>query len=244
MTPFDELQHEHERLLDQVNAAADPAQIVPAAQSYIERARTAATQISDPRQRDQLRANLRYWASFVYDHRGAYPNTGLLPATTLPPAPRLSRWRVWLMLISGGVVTLLAVIVLLTTVTLPAAILPPPPTPTMIPVPLRFTPIFIRLTPEAIQIMPQALPVQISYQVVTFGPSPFDPDAWVIDIQLLATGGDNHYVFWVNGQRLAGDRYTIDGAACRAATLTMGATSNGQALRREVTLKSPLATCP
>ncbi len=88
------------------------------------------------------------------------------------------------------------------------------------------------------------LPLQVNYQVVTYGPSPFNAEAWVIEIQLTATGGDNRYVFWADGQRLDGDHYTIDGAACRAAAFTIGATSGGQAVRRDVTLKSPLPKCP
>ncbi len=379
MMPFDDLQREHEHLLDQADAEA--------VKDYINRARVAAAQIGDPRERDQLRANLRYWASFVYDQTGLYPNTDLQPpapgaatksieasAESGPVEAVHSPLRPWLMLIGGAVVVLIVIIALfvqlprdtpahdsptpgkatsqggggaiaerlwslpgatnlldkpgddaatqvlgqmqagsqfyatarttnsrwlkITTVdgisgwiaaqaaglqadqltrlpeaaiviaptasatTTPAMVTvaplvpdfstatPVPPTPTAPPTPTRAatptpypTSIPFRLTPQVPEPPQQAMPLQVSYQIVTFGPSPFNASAWVIDIQLVAVGGDNHYVFWVNGQRLDGDRYTIDGVACRAVTLTLGATSGGQAVRRDVTLPSPLATC-
>lgn len=367
MTPFDELQREHEQLLDK----AEVADVV----AYIDRARAQAAQVGDPRERDQLRANLRYWASYVYDRNGTYPTTTLLPAAvaksiSVPPVPEPiveeavpAPRKIWPWLIGVAVVALMAVVALLSQFSLNrSAPLPPPSAQTTLPQPvsdsgserlwtlpittdlydkpgsdpaaqvlgrmqtrsqfhatarttdaqwLRITTagdvsgwikattsgltpdqleqlpaaaivivstptststpnptstpiatmivaagglpsvtvppptpaILLPVTPTGPQPPSQAVPLQVGYRIVTFGPSPFNPDAWVIDVQLLATGGDNHYVFWVNGQRLDGERYTIDGVACRSASITIGATSNGQAVRRDVTLKSPLAKC-
>ncbi|MBI5566155.1 MAG: hypothetical protein HY870_14760 [Chloroflexi bacterium] len=372
MTPFDELQREHEQLLEQADVAAVVA--------YIDRARAQAAQIGDPRERDQLRANLRYWASYVYDRNGTYPATTLLPAamgkSIVPPptpepiikeaapAPR----PVWPWLIGIAVIAVIvaatylaqfglmqpapaplltptgtsaqggnagitdrlqplstttdlydkpgsdaaaqmlgrmqagsefyaiartadrrwlkittvdevsgwiraadsgidnaaleqlpeAAVVIVSTPTstpvptsTPAAAAGDGPTPT-VPLPTS-TKAALRATstpagqkpatPTGPEPPSNAVPLQVNYQIMTYGPSPFNAAAWVIDVQLLAAGGDNRYVFWVNGQRLAADRYTIDGVACRAASFTIGATSGGQAVRRDVTLKSPLTTC-
>ena len=92
---------------------------------------------------------------------------------------------------------------------------------------------------------PNALPLQVDYRVLTYGPSPFNAEAWVIQLSILANGGDGNYVYWVDGQRLVDPYhvYVVEGIACRSATVTLGVTSDGQAARREVTLKSPLAKC-
>lgn len=376
MTPFDELQREHEQLLEK----ADVSDVV----GYIDRARTLAAQIGDPRERDQLRANLRYWASYVYDRNGTYPSTTLLPAaiakSIVPPPEPDKEKRVaappaqWRWLIGGALVVVIVVAILLpqfnmmsptapsqatpgVTVTIinvterlrslptttdlydkpgneptaqllgrlqassqfyaiarttdelwlkittvdavngwikatasgvtsvelgqipsAAIVIVSSPTATHIPFPTstayvtldatgaagagdeptnqptppptptravqRATPTLAgQYTPTGPIEPPNMLPLQVNYQVVTYGPSPFNAEAWVIEVQLTATGGDNRYVFWVDGQRLEGDRYTVDGVACRAMSFTIGATSGGQAVRRDVTLKSPLPKC-
>ncbi len=381
MAPFDELQREHERLLEKAEAA-DIAEVI----AYIDRARALSAQVGDPRERDQLRANLRYWASYAYDRNGTYPTTTLLPAAIaksiapppipepkieeVVPAPRpmwpwligavtvavvviaalasqfalgspapgptnssttqagagTTRWPLsattdlydkpgsddtaqvlgriqagsefyavartaddrwlkittvdavngWITAAGSGVTEAafrqlpVAAIVIASTST-PTATPTPPSTATVTPFssatavasagdeptatapPPTPTRAVLLLTPTRAGQKPatpagpeppsNTLPLQVNYQVVTYGPSPFNAEAWVIEIQLTATGGDNRYVFWADGQRLAGDRYTLDGAACRAAAFTIGATSGGQAVRREVTLKSPLAKC-
>lgn len=371
MTPFDELQRAHARLLEDTEAVE-----LAAIAAYIDRARSQSDQIGDPRERDQLRANLRYWASVVYDRSGTYPTTTLLPAAIaktgpaapekVKPVPAPARWS-WLIGL-GAVVVVVAAIYLsqfalmrpapaqpsdlatatavtgntaaqlrslptttelydkpgsdpaaqllgrmqagskfyaiartadgqwlkITTVDqtsgwittadsgadrdalaqLPEAAIviaptstttatpPPPPTsaanagdePTAtvaLPTPTRAA---LRATPTRSSnvgptppppLPPNALPLQVNYQVLTYGPSPFNAEAWVIELQVLAGGGDGYYVYWVNGQRLADQsgRYTVEGVACRSVAVTIGATSNGQAVRREVTLKSPLPAC-
>ncbi len=368
MTPFDELQREHERLLEGTNAAE-----LTAVTAYIDRARAQAARIGDPRERDQLRANLRYWASVVYDRSGTYPATTLLPAavakaiespatpqsggeavspmprsiwpwviglgvvvlamlvvyvsqfglmrpapgptnsSTARPAPGADRWPLsattdlydkpgsemtaqvlgrmqagsefyavartadgqWLKIttvdeISGWIKAadsgvkdevlkqLPAAAVVIASTSTPTATPFPSATPvasagdvaTAIALPPTSTPWVPQPTPTRAGQKPvtpvpppNALPLQVNYQVVTYGPSPFNAEAWVTEIRLTAVGGDNHYVFWVNGQRLDGDQYTVDGVACRAVSVTVGATSGGQAVRRDVTLKSPLTKC-
>ncbi|HTP11574.1 MAG TPA: hypothetical protein VMP08_25145, partial [Anaerolineae bacterium] len=90
MTTFQDLQAEHEALLNRHEAPTDPEQFWADVQHFIEHVRIAAESISTPRERDQLRAILRFWASYVYDKTGAYPDTTLRPAlnknaSTSPP---------------------------------------------------------------------------------------------------------------------------------------------------------------
>lgn len=85
MADFKQLQTEHEQLLAYAEQTADKASVARTAADYIARVRAASSQIGDPRQRDQLRANLRYWGAFVYEHTGEYPNSSLQPATVAAP---------------------------------------------------------------------------------------------------------------------------------------------------------------
>jgi len=86
MTKYDELQARHQQLLEQQETSSDPKPLLDAVRAYIKTVQTEAEHIAAPRDRDQLRANLRYWASFVYDQTGTYPNTKLRPPSTTHPA--------------------------------------------------------------------------------------------------------------------------------------------------------------
>ncbi len=77
MTEFDDLQAEHQRLVGQRETSSNSEDFLRDIQTYIENVRVEAENITDPRERTQLRANLRYWASVVYDQMGIYPNTRL-----------------------------------------------------------------------------------------------------------------------------------------------------------------------
>ena len=117
MSDYPELQAEHQRLLAQREAGGDPQALLQAAQAYIAQARVAAEGIAAPRDRDQLRANLRFWAAFVFDQTGAYPDTTLRPslsplgpASRPRPSPWWQHWWVWgliavglTLLIVGGI---------------------------------------------------------------------------------------------------------------------------------------------
>ncbi len=106
MSDYPELQTEHQRLLAQSEAGSDPQALLKNAQAYIAQARVAAEGIAAPRDRDQLRANLRFWAAFVFDQTGAYPDTTLRPSLspTLPHPPPPVWWQqpwVWGLLAAG-----------------------------------------------------------------------------------------------------------------------------------------------
>ena len=101
MTTFATLQTQHEQLLarqDQL-PEGDLRRRTPAALELLEDARRYAAeavaqsdQVTDPRERDLLRAYLRYWATFIYDGSGVFPKTDLRPAAlsgreAAPPTP-------------------------------------------------------------------------------------------------------------------------------------------------------------
>src|SRR5512146_1555909 len=87
MSKYDELQAGHQRLLELREQAGDPAALLQAAQAYIEQVKTGAQDVPDLRDRSQLRANLRFWAAFVFEQTKNYPDTTLLPYNR-PPAPQ------------------------------------------------------------------------------------------------------------------------------------------------------------
>ena len=80
MTEFERMQADHEKLLSRQEDGEAAAKVARAASAYIEQALTASAAMVAPRERDQLRANLRFWASFVFDETGTYPDTTLRPA--------------------------------------------------------------------------------------------------------------------------------------------------------------------
>lgn len=84
MSKFKDLQSQHEELINS-QASQD---ILARVQQYIEDVKSSSSQIPATRERDQLRANLRYWASYVYEKNGTYPNVELLPSTLAPQSNR------------------------------------------------------------------------------------------------------------------------------------------------------------
>jgi hypothetical protein len=98
-SPMQSLQAEHERLLarlDESGGAPCPGPepvsaddlsfelqaLIHEARAYIERAQVESEWIVEARDRSQLRANLRFWASFLLNCTGTYPDTTLRPAHT------------------------------------------------------------------------------------------------------------------------------------------------------------------
>ena len=82
MTPFATLQQQHEALLARQDAlpAAELRPRSPRAEQLLQDARqfvadaiAQSDKVTDPRERDLLRAYLRYWATFIYDGSGVFP---------------------------------------------------------------------------------------------------------------------------------------------------------------------------
>jgi hypothetical protein len=93
---FSALQQRHESLLARQDGLTaedvrrrEPAaaQLARDAQQFIADAVTESSQVADPRERDLLRAYLRYWATFIYDLSGVFPKTDLRPAEIAAPRP-------------------------------------------------------------------------------------------------------------------------------------------------------------
>ena len=87
MTKFEELQQAHQQLLERMDKVSDKAEFAREVQRYITRVCDEAVDVPAPRDRDQLRANLRFWASYVYDATGTYPNTTMRPAQPSAATP-------------------------------------------------------------------------------------------------------------------------------------------------------------
>jgi hypothetical protein len=268
MTKFEELQAAHERLMEQSKAPADVTDFVTEVQREIQNMCVAAEDIPAPRERDQLRAILRFWASYVYDHTGTYPDTTLHPAitpgakepaespgdtvfsypqtisaeaaksagsvapgavTARSAAARAPTSLWWIVFAAGAaLIVLLAVVYFATR---------PPSTTGSLP----------DRTEQVTTAQPSPFQPEIQWSVLTSGPSPFDANVWVAKLQLSATGGNDSYIFWVNGTRLpdaSDNQFTVEGKGCEPQKPVVGVTSGGQATTLELVIHSPLPECP
>ncbi len=310
MTKFEELQQTHQHLLDRMDEVSDKATFVREVQAYVTQVCDEAAEVPNPRNRDQLRANLRYWASYLYDATGTYPNTTMRPArsgqaipeppsaessmpTISPPQRTPFMWgiaalaalailvaaialaanrtgapapistveasqpdRVATQVIEQMIVnaTMTQVVAASSTPTprptntpLPTKTTPPTLTPTVPPTPTP-TPVIVlasTLIPPTVAAMtsPQIVPLNVGYQILTAGPSPFDATVWVMQLKFVGMGGNGSYIYWVDGQQLPNDEYPVQGTRCESQTISIGVTSNGQAVKRDISLPSPLAEC-
>lgn len=82
---FKNLQSLHESLLQKQPDVTikNQAGFAKEVREYIEQAKQAGSYISSTRERDQIRANLRYWANYIYGIDGVFPNTELVPSTAV-----------------------------------------------------------------------------------------------------------------------------------------------------------------
>jgi hypothetical protein len=227
MKKFDELQNEHQRLLNDVNTLGDATRSLQAIKDYIDKVCTEAEQVSSPRDRDQLRANLRFWASYVYDRTGIYPDTTLRPVASMSPSPvRPLPYSFWT--IVAGVVGLVVVALIFV-----------------------WSQSNLR-TPSSGNIIigtgssASNVPLTLNVEVLTSGPAPFDVTTWAAKMRLVATGGNGQYIYWINNQRLPdnlGNEYTIEGKNCEPVNVVVGVTSANQTAQQSFTIQSPLASC-
>jgi hypothetical protein len=97
MNSFQELQQKHIDLLRRYETNKESADFLKDVRQYIEQVLSASRQIGDSRERNQLRANLRFWGAYIYDNTGTYPNLTLLPSeagSEPTPAPQPTP-KVW-----------------------------------------------------------------------------------------------------------------------------------------------------
>jgi hypothetical protein len=83
MKDINSLQEGHLQLLKQQEGGTEDDFIV-SVKEYIDLVVISSSQIPDPEERDQLRSILRFWASFIYNQTGEYPNAKLSPAVIEP----------------------------------------------------------------------------------------------------------------------------------------------------------------
>ncbi|HNT53260.1 MAG TPA: hypothetical protein PKG95_01025, partial [Anaerolineaceae bacterium] len=103
---FRQLSDEHLALLQ---SQAQKQDVVESATAFIKKVQSAGNVIGEPREREQLRAYLRYWASYVYDQTQTYINADLSPYTGQLFALRANRlWLAPLLLLG----VLLALVIL------------------------------------------------------------------------------------------------------------------------------------
>ena len=236
MTKFEELQAMHEHLMEHSKAPVNVDAFVTDVQHGIQQMCVAAEDVPAPRERDQLRAILRFWASYVYDHTGTYPDTTLHPAKTarpsLPEADHTHAPLLRIALAAGAAfIVLLAVMYFAPKMIGPASSGGKPPD----------------ATADVTTARPSPSQPQIQWSVLTSGPSPFNDTVWVVKLQLSATGGDGNYIFWVNGDRLpdaSNNQFTVEGTGCEEKKPVVGVTSGGQATSLELRIQSPLPSCP
>jgi len=80
---FKSLQTVHESLLQKQQKLTEENQgdFAREVRAYIEQAKKAGSMIPSTRERDQVRANLRYWANYIYSIEKSFPDTELAPST-------------------------------------------------------------------------------------------------------------------------------------------------------------------
>ena len=86
---FKSLQLLHESLLQkQQNITEENQQgFTKGVREYIDQAKRAGSNIASTRERDQVRANLRYWANYLYSIDKTFPDTELAPSTVEEKRP-------------------------------------------------------------------------------------------------------------------------------------------------------------
>ncbi len=232
MKKFDELQIEHQKLLAETSTPGDPEKSLQSVRDYIDKVCSEAERVPSPRDRDQLRANLRFWASYVYDRTGVYPDTTLRPATSVSTssASRIPH-PFWSIVVGVTVILVLTLI---------------------------FGGLWNSIRAGQSQVFPGVVtvepgssvgngPLTLDTEVLTSGPSPTDSNVWVVKIKIKVGGGDGNYVYWVNDQHLpieSSGEFIVNGTGCQSERLTVGVTSGGSAESQLLIVKSPLLSCP
>ena len=264
MTKFDELQQTHQRLLDRTDEDIDKATLVREVQAYVTQVRDEAVDVPEPRDRDQLRANLRFWASYIYDATGTYPNTTMRPARPVPP-PSVEQVAEPTLEAALPVEAAPPIQTAAASAAAPAKSTPPAKATSgwrtglaVVIVALLLGILFLwrsanpqtgsssNAGPGAVNVQPTVVApgqtLTVTWHVVTAGPSPYSPSIWVARIELGATGGNDAYIFWVNGQRLpeaSNNQFTVESQGCQPVSQLIGVTSDGQSARQQLVIYPP-----
>jgi len=105
---FKSLQNLHESLLQKQQGVTEENQqdFAKEVRGYIEQAKRGGSNISSTRERDQIRANLRYWANYIYAIDKTFPDTELAPSTV--SSRPISAPTIIVLVIVGIVIAILA----------------------------------------------------------------------------------------------------------------------------------------
>lgn len=207
MDLFEQLQARHEELLSQQDSGAE---LVEAVREYIAHVRQAGGQVASPQERDQLRANLRYWSGYVYEHTGTYPNTELVPVAYVSDkvgtVGRALPWYGWLL---AGIVVLLCILAALVFFSQPAdspVELPTAPaielngSPTVTPSPTATTSLVFTSTPTATPTPTTMVSTATPTREVAPGiPPPVDTVGIAVELTSLQDGEEVRPITAVSG---------------------------------------------
>lgn len=136
---LDAFQRKHQEKLEQLKRGEANEAFLDGVHLLIADLRQAGAILADPAERGQLRALMRFWASAVYEHTGAYPDTALLPpdpANVRPPAEPVRRPLpplAWTLV--GGAAVIVIVVGLTAVGWLPRLLVEPQETAVVLPTP-------------------------------------------------------------------------------------------------------------
>jgi hypothetical protein len=131
MMEYQDLIAEHQALQQQLADQPDTMR-VERVLDLVAQARQAGAYISDPQQREQLRAILKHWGAFAYKRTEEYPPTQLEPyephgareREKPTPGIRVAPWWVWVLF---GLITAIVIFAAMSTL-IPAYLITPTPT--------------------------------------------------------------------------------------------------------------------
>jgi len=105
---FKFLQNLHESLLQKQQKISEKNQqeFTKEVRTFIEQAKQGGRNIASTRERDQIRANLRYWANYIYSVDKTFPDTELAPSSVTSSAIPAS--TILILVIIGIVIFVLA----------------------------------------------------------------------------------------------------------------------------------------
>lgn len=164
-TNFKSLQNWHEGLLQKQSVLSDKDKdaFVAEVRDYVQQAKRGGRFISSNRERDQLRANLRYWGNYLYSMDGTFPDMELAPASVINK-PFYARPTLWILVVVLGGISLLFIFLFRT----PA--IAPDTTPSPSTVPETTTPTMEQ--PSATEQAPEiSTPQSSGYNVVLSSPA-------------------------------------------------------------------------
>lgn len=181
MSDFQTLLAEHQAL--QKLLAEQPGAVeLERVRKLITEAREAGAIVGEPPQREQLRAILRVWGTYLYEHTGEYPSTVLRPFEGMLPMPGLPASRLWPWVMVATVALIIVVAAVIALLIQRGTTPQPTATPEITEPPLINTP-FATPTPR-----PTLPPVTIEATPLPTTPPPTTPPGLVLQVNSPEAG--------------------------------------------------------